>query len=89
VQYVLPVVTNFLLFASPIGWAVSRFPPFRTVYFLANPYAGLIEAFRWSLFGHRSVEWGFVAYAAAVSILMFALGAFSFRRMERRFADVI
>src|SRR5262249_5518395 len=49
VQYVLPVVTQFLLYASPVGYAVSAVPEhLRTAFFL-NPLAGLLDAFRWSV----------------------------------------
>src|SRR4051812_14558758 len=51
VQYVLPVLMQFWLYASPVAYAVAAVPPrFRAFYFL-NPLTGLLEAFRWSLLG--------------------------------------
>jgi lipopolysaccharide transport system permease protein len=98
VQYILPVAVNFLLFASPIGWGLAelagRCPPnLRVLYLLLNPLAPLLEAFRWSLFGAgrggAAVPWGWVAYAAAVTLGLVVLGASVFRNRERGFADVI
>jgi len=89
VQYVLPVLTQFLLYASPIAYAVSAVPPhLRFVYFL-NPLSGLLEAFRWSLLGTGHLDLAQVGYSAGVTVLVFLGGAFSFKKMERKFADVI
>jgi lipopolysaccharide transport system permease protein len=89
VQFVLPVAVQFALYASPVAYAVSAVPPqFRTLYFL-NPLSGLLEAFRWSLLGTGHLQWGYVAYSGALAVLLLVGGAFAFKRMERKFADVI
>ncbi len=89
VQYVLPVVTQMLLYASPIAYAVSAVPENLRAYYFLNPLSGLLEAFRWSMIGRGELNWGYVAYSAIFAILVFIGGAFSFKKMERRFADVI
>jgi len=94
VQYVLPVVVNLLTFASPIAYAASfaasKLPAsLQPFYFLLNPLAGLLEAFRWSLLGAADVKWSYVAYSAVFALLLFLAGAFAFKKMERKFADVI
>ena len=89
VQYVLPVITQFLLYASPVAYAVSAVPAhLRLVYFI-NPLSGLLEAFRWSLLGTGHLDARIVAYSVLVTLLVFAGGALSFKKMERKFADVI
>ncbi len=89
VQYVLPVLLQFGLYASPVAYSLSAVPTrFRSLYFL-NPLTGLLEAFRWSLFGQGEMRWGFVVYSAFVTFIVFICGALVFRRMEPRFADVI
>jgi lipopolysaccharide transport system permease protein len=89
VQYILPVATQFLLYASPIAYSAALIPVKYKAIFMANPLTGLLEAFRWSMLGTAAPNWDNVAYAAAVSVLVFVLGAFSFKKMERKFADVI
>ncbi len=93
VQYVLPVMVQFLLYASPVGYsldkAMEKLPASFHWFFLANPLSGLLEAFRWSLLGTAAPPAGLLAYSAAFAFAAFLLGAFSFRRMERNFADVI
>lgn len=93
VQYVLPVVTNMLLYVSPVAYSVSyaasKVPENLRFLYLLNPLAGLLEAFRWSILGRGEMNWGYVAYSAVFAILVFVGGAFSFKKMERKFADVI
>ncbi len=89
VGYIIPVFIQFLLYASPVAYALQEVPEqYRAIYSL-NPLAPLLEAFRWSLLGVGELEWGYLAYAAAMAGLAFAVGAFVFKRMERKFADVI
>jgi lipopolysaccharide transport system permease protein len=89
IQYVLPVVTQFLLYASPVAYAYSAVPARWQSVFALNPLTGLLEAFRWSLLGVGTLHWGMVGYSAAVTVIVFVLGALSFKSMERKFADVI
>lgn len=89
VGYILPVATNFLLYASPVAYTAARIPAKYKLIFDANPLTGLLEGFRWSLLGTAHPAWSLVGYAAAVSVIVFVLGAFSFKKMERKFADVI
>jgi lipopolysaccharide transport system permease protein len=89
VQYVLPVLAQFLLYASPVAYAVSAVPgPLRPFYFL-NPLSGLLEAFRWSLLGTGALHGGYTAYSAVFALVALFGGAFTFKKMEREFADVI
>lgn len=89
VQYVLPVVVQLALYASPVAYAVSAVPENLRGWYLLNPLAVLLEGFRWSLLGRGELNAGLVAYAAVMAVAVFVAGAFVFRRMERRFADVI
>ena len=91
VQYVLPVVTNFLLFGSPISYSLGyalKTTPYKA-FFFANPLSGLLEAFRWSLLGTTPPRIDLLVYSFVVTVLVFAGGMIAFKRMERRFADVI
>ncbi len=89
VQFILPVLTQFLLYASPIAYSAALIPAKYKLIFEMNPLTGLLEGFRWSLLGTAHPAWGTVGYAAAVSLVVFVLGAFSFKKMERKFADII
>ena len=90
VQYIVPVFVTALQLFSPIGFdtvAISdRLLPW---YMTIDPLAGLVEAFRWSILGSGTVHWGYVAYSAVFSVIALFAGAVMFKRMERKFADVI
>ncbi|HEY2585843.1 MAG TPA: ABC transporter permease, partial [Tepidisphaeraceae bacterium] len=88
-QYVIPVLSQFILYASPVAYTVSAVPQRLRVWFNLNPLTGLLEAFRWSVLGRGSVDWGAVGYSTLFVLGSPIIGAFSFRVMERRFADVI
>lgn len=89
VQYVIPVVTQLLFFGSPVAYAVAAVPKhLRSLYYL-NPLVSLLEAFRWSMFGQGELQPVYLAYSAVVCGLVFIGGAYAFKAMERRFADVI
>lgn len=95
VQYILPVVVQALMYASPVAYPASRvihlaakWHWLKVCYFL-NPLASLIEAFRWSLFQGGEILPGYLLYSVVVSIAVFGIGVLAFKRMERTFADVI
>jgi lipopolysaccharide transport system permease protein len=88
-QYVIPVLLQFLLYASPVAYSVAAVPERLRLVFLLNPLSALLEAFRWSLLGRGRLDGLAIAYAAAATIAIFAFAAFAFRKMERTFADVI
>lgn len=100
VQYVIPVVTQLLFYASPVVFSIgvalakmsgtsARTQHLGALFFTLNPLSGLLEGFRWSLLGLAQPSWSAIAYSSVVSVLVFLGGAFAFKKMERKFADVI
>ena len=94
VAYVLPVLTQLLMYGSPVGYSAKalsgdQVPVWKQTLYFLNPLSPLLEGFKWSLVGEGELRWGFVGYAAAISVVAMLIGSFSFKRMERRFADVI
>src|SRR5262249_45127027 len=51
VAYVMPVLVQFLLYASPVAYSLKAVPRGVRVFFDINPLTGVLEAFRWSLLG--------------------------------------
>jgi lipopolysaccharide transport system permease protein len=89
IRYILPFLTQFWLFATPIAYPASLLPqPWRTVYGL-NPMVGVVEGFRWALLGTNSSPGWMVFVSALVAVLVLVGGAFYFRRMEKTFADIV
>ena len=89
VQYILPVALQFLLYASPVAYAVSAVPAHLHWIYYLNPLSSLLEGFRWSLLGSSQPPLLNVIYTAVGGVLVFVAGAFAFKRMEKTFADLI
>jgi lipopolysaccharide transport system permease protein len=89
VRYVLPFLTQFWMFATPIVYPSSLLPePWRTVYGL-NPMVGVVEGFRWALLGTQTAPGPIVIVSSFASIAILIGGAFYFKRMEKTFADLV
>jgi lipopolysaccharide transport system permease protein len=85
VAYIVPVMVQFLLFASPIGYSIAVTGRVAKL----NPLAGLLGLWRWSVLQTPFPEIWMVVHAVCVSIGFLIVGTLVFRRMERTFADVI
>ena len=89
VQYILPVLLQILLYAGPTAYSASAVPSRWRTFFYLNPVSGPLEAFRASLLGTPFPRGNVLWYAATISAVCLAAGLYLFKRMERKFADVI
>lgn len=93
VGYVLPVLTQLLLFISPVGYSTGKVPISLQYIYALNPVVGVVESFRWVTLGtvpSDSLPLSIlVAISSTVAVLMLISGLFYFRRMERTFADMV
>ena len=69
VGYVLPVLTQLLLFISPVGYSTGQVPIALQPIYALNPVVGVVESFRWRTTGLV------VSSAAVVLIVAEALAA--------------
>jgi lipopolysaccharide transport system permease protein len=89
VRYVVPFITQFWMFATPIAYPSTLLsPPWRTLYGL-NPMVGVVEGFRWALLGVDTAPGPMIIVSSFAAVGLLLGGAFYFRRMERSFADVV
>lgn len=89
IPHTIPVILQILLYASPIAYSVSAVPEHLRSVYLLNPLSAPLEAFRASLLHTQWPSAGSLVYASVVATLVFLGGLFAFRRMEKRFADII
>lgn len=88
VAALMPFLTQMWMFASPIIYPASIFPARWRWVLLLNPLTGIIEGYRSALFG-KSFDGQALAVSAAITLLLLVVSAYAFRRMERRFADIV
>jgi lipopolysaccharide transport system permease protein len=90
VGYVLPFLTQFWMTMTPIAYPASLLPEQWRLIYALNPMTGVVEGFRWALLGSTaSAPTGMLAVSTGISILVLITGLYYFRRMERRFADMV
>jgi lipopolysaccharide transport system permease protein len=87
--YAMPFLLQVLFYASPVIFSSSLIPESFRWLFAFNPVVGLVEGFRWSILGASSLTANMVFLDVIFAILLFVVGAYFFRRLERRFVDVI
>ena len=89
VGYVIPFVTQFWMYASPVIYPVSLIPERWRLLYSLNPMVGVIEGFRWALLGKAAPDFGVMAVSSLVVLALLFLGLVYFKHMERTFADII
>jgi len=90
VRYIIPFLTQFWMFATPIAYPSSLIENdlLRTLYGL-NPMTGVVEGFRWALLDTDTAPGPILLVSTLAAIGLLVSGAYYFRRMEKTFADVV
>ncbi len=89
VQNALPLLVQIGLFATPVAYPRSLVPEeWRPLYDL-NPMVGVVEGFRWALFGTGSDIGALVLVSLSIVTVLLVAGLAYFRRAETAFADLV
>lgn len=89
IRYVIPLLAQLWLFATPIAYPSSLVPEGWRVLLGLNPMTGVVEGFRWALLGTRAEVGSLLLLSALITAGLLMSGAIYFRRMERTFADLL
>ncbi|HTQ41043.1 MAG TPA: ABC transporter permease [Pirellulales bacterium] len=87
-RYVIPFIVQLWMFASPVAYPLSVVPQKYQLIYALNPAVGWLTGFRSAILGD-AVRWDCVGVSLIVTIVVVVVGVLYFRRVERRFADVI
>ncbi len=87
-RFAVPFLLQLWMFASPVAYSMEIVPVRWRLLYCLNPLAGLISGFRSSLLG-EPMYWDCLCVSLSTSLLAFLVGAFYFRAVERRFADIV
>lgn len=88
VRYAIPFLIQIWMFVSPIIYPSSLVPEEWRWVLALNPVTGVVESFRAALFG-RQLPWLSLAYSGGFAVVILTYASYSFRRMERSFAEFI
>jgi lipopolysaccharide transport system permease protein len=91
-QHVVPFLVQFGLYATPVGYpaslVVERLPAWGNILFFMNPMAGVIEGYRWALFGGLPISpYSYLSFAMVA--LLFVSSLYYFRSVEDVMADIV
>ncbi len=89
VRYVVPFLTQFWMYATPIAYSSTLIPEKWRLLYALNPMTGVVEGFRWALLGSGEGAGPMVLVSAVIMVALFIGGLAYFRRQEDHFADVI
>ena len=91
-QHVVPFMVQIGLYITPIAYpadfAMQQLPKWAATVYYLNPIAGVVQGFRWSIFGGEAP--GSLMYVSfAMIIVLFVSGLFYFRKVEDDMADYV
>ena len=91
-QHVVPFLVQIGLYITPIAYpadfAIQQLPKWAATLYYLNPIAGVVQGFRWSIFGGEAP--GTLMYVSFVMIIiLFVSGLFYFRKVEGDMADYV
>ena len=90
VQYTVPFLVQAWFFATPVAYSAAVFPLGIRPWIGINPMAGVVQGFRWCLFGSAAGQVGHLMLLSFGVVVVLLLGGIEyFRRVERSFADVV
>lgn len=91
-QHIVPFLVQFGLYATPVGYqakdVINNLPEWGTYLYYANPMAGIVEGFRWSILGGDAPS-VYAYFSFSIVILLFFSGLYYFKRVERVMADIV
>lgn len=90
VQYTVPFLVQAWFFLTPVAYSALVFPLSVRPWLGLNPMAGVVQGFRWALFGNQIAQVGHLMLLSfGVTLVLLVGGLEYFRRVERSFADVV
>jgi lipopolysaccharide transport system permease protein len=91
-QHIVPFMVQIGLYITPIAYpadfAMQQLPKWAATIYYLNPMAGVVQGFRWSLFGGEAP--GALMYVPfAMIFVIFISGLFYFKKVEDEMADYV
>lgn len=87
-RFVIPFLLQIWMFLTPVLYPVTVFGEKWQWLVALNPMAGIVDAYRSAILG-RAFALSSLGISLAMSVCLFIIAIYVFRRMEHQFADVI
>jgi lipopolysaccharide transport system permease protein len=89
VTLIVPMITQVMLFITPIAYPVSYITGDWKYLYAVNPMVSVIDGIRWALLDQPAPLPGTVAISVAVTVVLCTVAVLYFRRTEQYFADIV
>lgn len=89
VKYVVPFLSQFWMFATPVVYSSTSVPAKWRALFGLNPMTAVADGFRKALLGARTGSGSMMLLSISMVVVVLLSGIIYFRRMERSFADIV
>lgn len=93
VQHTMPFLLQLWMFVTPVLYStesvLEALPAWARWSYGLNPMVSVVEGFRWAMLGAVAPSPAVLALSCVVVAGLFVAGLYFFRRMERRFTDLI
>lgn len=87
-QHLIPFLVQFGLYATPVAYPARLVPEKYLLIYSLNPMAGVIQGFRWSVFGGNPPDVYFYI-SMIVIVILFITSLLYFKKMEDVMADIV
>jgi len=88
-RFLVPVVLQAGMFASPVIYSLDLVPEAWRPFVAINPMVGIIEGFRYCIFGQGMLDWHMTAFSVGVASTIFLTGVWRFQRDEKELIDAL
>lgn len=89
-RYVIPFILQLGTYVCPVGFSTTIVPEGWRVAYSIIPIVGVIDGFRWCLLGGQfAFYWPSFIFSILLGTATLALGIAYFRKVEKKFADVV
>jgi lipopolysaccharide transport system permease protein len=88
-RFLVQFGVQLLMYATPVVYSISSIPARFRPLIMANPMTSVIETFRYAFLGGGTVSLGGLAYSFTFMVVIVALGAVIFNRVEATFMDTV
>lgn len=91
-QHIVPFMVQIGLYITPVAYpadfAMNQLPKWAAALYYLNPMAGIIQGFRWSVFGGTPPD-SLMFLSFGMVIVLFLSGLLYFRKVEDEMADFV
>ena len=89
IRFIVPLGLQIWLYLTPVIYPVSAVPEQYLQFYMLNPMAGIITAYREIILYGQPPTWSYLAISGVEALFIFFIGYWIFKKLEASFADII